>query len=99
MNEERMYQIILYPIISEKSNTVAERHRQMMFAVAKDATKTEIREAIQKIFEVRVLSVQVSNRKGKQKRFQQTLGRQASQRRAFVRLHPEDDIEFSQSLT
>lgn len=98
MNEERMYQVIRYPIISEKSNLVHERHKQFMFEVAPDATKKEIGEAVRKIFEVRVLSVQVLNRKGKRKRFRNVMGRQSSRRMAFVKIHEEDDIDFSQNL-
>ncbi len=98
MNEERMYQVIRYPIISEKSNLVAERHKQFMFEVAPDANKSEIREAVKKIFDVRVLSVQVLNRKGKRKRFRNAMGQQSSRRTAFVRIHKDDDIDFSQTL-
>lgn len=99
MNKERIYQVIRYPIISEKSNLVAERHQQFMFEVAPDATKSEIREAVKNIFNVRVLSVQVSNRKGKRKRFQNTMGQQSSRRTAFVRIHADDDIDYSQTLS
>ncbi len=95
MNPERMYQIIRYPIISEKSTRVAERHNQMMFEVDRRATKSEIRAAIEKIYGVRVLSVQVVNRKGKMKRFRNALGKRLDQRKAFVRLHADDDIDFS----
>ena len=98
MNEERMYQVIRYPVISEKSNLVAERHQQFVFEVAPDATKSEIREAVRKIFNVRVLSVQVLNRKGKRKRFQNVMGQQSSRRTAYVRIHAEDDIDYSQNL-
>ncbi len=99
MNKERIYQVIRYPIISEKSNLVAERHQQFMFEVAPDATKSEIREAVKNIFNVRVLSVQVSNRKGKRKRFKNTMGQQSSRRTAFVRIHADDDIDYSQTLS
>ena len=98
MNQERMYKVLRYPLISEKNSRVAERHQQIVFEVSTDATKPEIREAVEKIFKVRVQSVQVSNIRGKEKRFGQTIGRQANRRKAFVRLHAEDDIDFSQQL-
>ncbi len=98
MNEERMCNVIRYPIISEKSTMVAERSRQIVFEVARNATKPEIKEAVEKLFKVRVLSVQVTNTKGKQKRFGRTVGRQSDRRKAYVRLHADDDIDFSQAI-
>ena len=98
MNQERMYEVIRFPIISEKSTMVYERHRQIMFEVATDATKNEIKEAVEKIFSVRVQSVQVSNQTGKKKRFGQTFGVQSDRRKAFVRLHTDDDIDFTQPI-
>ncbi len=95
MSPERVYQVIRRPIISEKSTRVAERHNQIMFEVDRKATKIEIREAIEKIYGVRVLSVQVANRKGKTKRFRNSLGARSDQRKAFVRLQAGDDIDFS----
>lgn len=98
MNSERLYEVIRSPIVSEKSSMLAERHNQLTFDIARDATKKEVREAIERLFEVRVLSVQVSNAKGKKKRFGQNFGYQSDRRKAFVRLHAEDDIDFSKSL-
>ena len=93
-----MYQVIRSPIVSEKSSMVAERHNQLVFEVARNATKTEVRKAVEKLFNVRVLSVQISNSKGKKKRFGMRFGTQSDRRKAFVRLHAEDDIDFTQSL-
>ncbi len=98
MNEERMCEVIRYPIISEKSTMVAERSKQIVFEVARNATKKEVKESVEKLFSVRVLSVQVLNSRGKQKRFGKTLGRQNDRRKAYVRLHADDDIDFSQAL-
>ena len=95
MNQERMYQIIRHPIISEKSTMIGERSQQFVFEVARDATKKEIRETVEKLFEVRVISVQVTNVRGKQKRFGRITGRQSDRRKAYVRLHAEDDIDFT----
>ena len=98
MKNERLFEVIRSPIISEKSTMVAERHNQLVFDVARDATKPEVRQAIEQLFEVRVLSVQISNSKGKKKRFGRGFGYQSDRRKAFVRLHAEDDIDFTKSL-
>ncbi len=98
MNEERMCEVLRYPVISEKSTLVAERNKQIVFEIARDATKKEVKEAVEKLFSVRVLSVQVLNTRGKEKRFGRTLGRQSDRRKAYVRLHADDDIDFSQAI-
>ncbi len=98
MNEERMYTILRFPVISEKSTLVAERHKQIVFEVARDATKREVKQAVEKLFKVRVESVQVLNVRGKEKRFGRTVGRQSDRRKAYIRLHADDDIDFSQAI-
>ena len=98
MNQERMCEVLRYPIVSEKSTMVAERSKQIVFVIASDATKSEVKTAVEKIFSVRVLSVQVLNVRGKEKRFGRALGRQSDKRKAYVRLHADDDIDFSKAL-
>ncbi len=98
MNEERLYEVIRYPVVSEKSTIVGEFHNQIVLEVDRSATKPEIKKVVEKLFKVRVLSVQVLNRKGKKKRFGQTMGRKSDRRRAYVRLHADDDIDFTQTL-
>lgn len=95
---ERLYEVIRSPIISEKSSMVADRHNQHVFEVARNATKTEVRQAVEQLFNVRVKGVQISNSKGKKKRSGRTIGKQSDRRKAFVRLHADDDIDFTQSL-
>jgi len=90
-----MYQIIRYPVVSEKSTRVAERHNQCVFEVDKTSTKSEVKEAIQGIYKVRVLSVQMLNRKGKAKRFRSQKGKLMDRKFAFIRLHADDDIDLS----
>ena len=68
-NEERLLNILLAPQISEKATFVAEKNEQVIFRVASDATKPEVKAAVAKLFNVTVDSVQISNVKGKQKRF------------------------------
>ena len=75
MNAERMHQIILRPIISEKSTMTAEKHRQVVFEVLADATKAEVRQAVEALFSVSVEGVQVINVRGKVKRFGRTPGK------------------------
>ena len=99
MNEARLYDIIRYPVISEKSNRIAEKNQQFAFIVKRDAGKDEIKKAIEKIFKVRVISVQTVNMKGKQKRFGRILGKQKDYKKAYIRLHKEDDINFSDNIS
>ena len=74
MNPERLQQIILSPVISEKSTSAADLSNQVVFEVLSDATKNEIREAVEKQFSVAVEGVQVMNVRGKVKRFGKTPG-------------------------
>ena len=94
MNEERLYQIILNPVISEKSTLAADRHGQVVFKVRTDATKSEISEAVEKLFEVKVKNVQVVNVRGKIKRFGRTPGVRSSWKKAYVSLEEGHDIDF-----
>lgn len=95
MNEEKLYQVIRAPRISEKSTRLADKHGQFVFTVDKRATKPEIKKAVEKMFEVEVASVQVVNVRGKVKRFSQTTGRRTGVKKAYVRLKPGQDIDFT----
>ena len=95
MNEDRLYQILLTPVVSEKSTRVADRHRQFVFKVLPDATKREIRQAVELAFKVEVESVQVTNMRGKVKRFGRTPGVRNAWKRAYVRLKEGHDIDFA----
>ena len=94
MNEERLYQIILNPVISEKSTMAADRDGQVVFKVRTDATKSEIRAAVEKLFEVKVKNVQVVNVRGKVKRFGRTPGMRSNWKKAYVCLKEGHDIDF-----
>lgn len=98
MNEARLYDIIRYPVISEKSTRIAEKNRQIVFVVTRDAAKDDIKQAVEKIFKVRVISVQTVNMKGKMKRFGRSFGKQKDYKKAYVRLHKDDDINFTDSI-
>jgi large subunit ribosomal protein L23 len=94
MNKERLMQILLSPVVSEKSTIAADAHRQYVFAVATDATKPEIRKAVEMMFNVKVDRVQVVNSKGKTKKFGRLSGRRKDERKAYVRLAEGSDIDF-----
>jgi large subunit ribosomal protein L23 len=92
-NQERLMQVILGPHISEKSTTAAESS-QVVFRVRPDATKTEIKRAVELLFEVDVAAVSVVNMPGKLKRFGRRLGQQSAWKKAYVRLAPGQDLDF-----
>jgi large subunit ribosomal protein L23 len=95
MNKERLLNVLLGPIVSEKSTLISEKNRQFVFEVAKDAKKPEIKEAVQQLFKVEVEGVSVCNVKGKQKRFGRMLGRRKSWKKAYVALKEGHDINFA----
>ena len=85
--------IVLRPVVSEKSYAGLEQNRYT-FVVSRQANKTEIKEAVQSIWNVRVLRVSTLNRRGKTKRFRWTEGTRSSEKRAVVTLAPGDSIEI-----
>lgn len=94
LDEERLYQIILKPVISEKSTRLGDKHNQVVFQVKTDARKDEIRQAVEKLFEVKVKNVQVVNVRGKVKRFGKTPGARSSWKKAYVCLEKGQEIDF-----
>jgi large subunit ribosomal protein L23 len=94
MNEERLMRILVAPHISEKSARVADSSNQVVFRVLPDACKPEIKRAVEKMFNVEVEHVRTAMVKGKQKRFQRTLGKRSDWKKAYVRLKPGHDIDF-----
>jgi large subunit ribosomal protein L23 len=95
-SEERLMKVLLAPVISEKATMVAEKNEQVVFLVAPDATKLEVKAAVELLFKVQVESVQVANRQGKQKRSGRFVGRRNHTRRAFVCLKPGQEINFTE---
>ena len=95
MNQERMYKLILGAHISEKTAVIADEANQFAFRVVKDATAPEIKEAIEKIYDVAVKNVTVMNVKGKVKKSIRGLTRKPSWKKAYVRLEDGHDIDFS----
>lgn len=94
MNEERLMKVLVAPHISEKGTRVAEVNRQYVFKVQTDATKPEIRQAVELMFNVKVSGVQVVNVKGKNKRVGQFFGRRSDWKKAYVTLQPGNEIDF-----
>ena len=94
MNQERLMQVLLAPQISEKATYVADKNEQVIFRVASDATKPEIKAAVELLFKVQVETVQVANVKGKVKRFKGSAGRRKGWKKAFVSLKPGQEINF-----
>ena len=97
MNAERLMQVLVAPIVSEKSTMVAEKNNQVAFRVLQDATKPEIKAAVELLFKVQVESVQVLNQAGKQKRFGRFNGRRRNVRKAYVSLKPGQEINFAEA--
>lgn len=89
-----IYSMLKRPIVTEKTNALRDGMNQYVFEVAPRANKTQIREAVEKLFSVRVLSVHTSVVRGKMKRLRKTLGKQPNWKKAIVTLRDGDSIEF-----
>lgn len=94
MNQQRLMQVLLAPQISEKATFVADKNEQVIFRVAPDATKPEVKAAVELLFKVSVESVQIANVKGKQKRFGRYMGSRKNWKKAYVCLKPGQEINF-----
>jgi large subunit ribosomal protein L23 len=94
LNQERLMTVLVGPHVSEKASVVADKHNQICFRVRRDSSKKEIAQAVEMMFEVKVDKVQVSNVRGKIKRFGQTLGKRADWKKAYVTLAEGHDIDF-----
>ncbi len=97
-NEHRLLSILLGPVISEKATMVADKNEQVVFEVARDANKLEIKGAVELLFKVEVESVQVVNQKGKAKRFGRFEGRRNHVKKAYVSLKPGQYINFESDV-
>jgi len=95
VNKFLLASVLEAPIISEKSTIAAEKNKRFVFKVQKQATKKQVKSAVEVMFNVEVDSVQVLNVKGKQKRVGRSLGQRSDWKKAYVKLKPGHDIEFS----
>ena len=93
-DEGRLMQILVAPIVSEKATMAAEKSNAVLFKVLRDATKPEIKAAVELMFKVQVKGVSVVNQKGKTKRFGKTVGRRDHVRKAYVTLQPGQELNF-----
>ena len=92
--QERLMQVLLAPTVSEKSTYVGDKNNQVVFRVADDATKPEIKAAVELLFKVKVKSVQVANVKGKEKKTGRIMGRRRNWKKAYVSLAHGQEINF-----
>jgi large subunit ribosomal protein L23 len=95
MNPERLYKIIVGPVVSEKAATLGESSQQVVFKVAKDAEKSEIKTAVETLFNVKVKQVRVLITKGKTKRTRYGMGQRSDWKKAYVRLEQGQDLDFA----
>ena len=93
--EGRLAQVLVAPIISEKATRIAEKQNQVLFKVLRNATKPEIKAAVELMFKVEVASVQTVNQMGKTKRFGRSIGRRDHVKKAYVCLKPGQELNFS----
>ena len=94
IREERLLKVLKAPHISEKSTMVAEKLNTIVFKIATDATKAEVKAAVEKLFEVEVETVRTLNMKGKTKRAGARVGRRSDWKKAYVTLKAGQDIDF-----
>ena len=94
-DEGRLAQVLVAPIVSEKATHVADKSNSVTFKVLQDATKPEIKAAVELMFNVQVKGVSVANIKGKTKRFGRSVGRRDNIRKAYVTLQPGQELNFS----
>lgn len=95
VSQERLLQVILAPQITEKATRLGDKDQQVAFKVRTDATKPEIKAAVELLFKVEVDGVSVINVKGKAKRFGRTMGRRQDWKKAYVSLKPGQEINFA----
>jgi large subunit ribosomal protein L23 len=92
---DRLAQVLVAPIVSEKATMVGEKRNQVLFKVLRNATKPEIKAAVEAMFKVEVASVQTANQKGKTKRFGKSIGRRDHVKKAYVCLKAGQELNFS----
>jgi large subunit ribosomal protein L23 len=97
MNREQMYDLILGPVITEKS-TQASEHNQVTFKVRSEATKPQVKEAVEGLFGVKVKAVNTLNQKGKVKRFRGRIGKRNDVKKAIVTLAEGDSIDVTTGI-
>jgi large subunit ribosomal protein L23 len=95
MNKERLLNLLIQPHVSEKAANVAEKANQYVFRVRDDASKAEVKQAVELMFEVKVEGVNLLNRPGKTRRFKNVPGKRSGFKKAYVRLQAGQSIDFT----
>ena len=98
MSQERLNRVLVGPIVSEKSTMIGEKNNQYAFQVVPEATKEDVKAAVELLFKVNVKSVNILNEKGKQKRFGRFEGKRNDVRKAYVCLAEGQEINFAQEV-
>ena len=96
LTQDQLYQVLVGPVVTEKSTLAAENHDQVVFQVIPGATRHDVKAAIEMAFDVEVESVKIMNVKGKTKRFGRTLGKRNDRKKAYIRLKEGSDIDFAE---
>lgn len=96
LTKDELYQVLIAPVVTEKSTRAAELHGQAVFQVANSATRNDVKAAIQQAFDVEVESVKILNVKGKTKRFGKSIGKRNDRKKAYIRLKDGSDIDFAE---
>ena len=96
LTQDQLYQVLVGPVVTEKSTLAAEKHDQVVFQVATSANRHDVKAAIELAFDVEVESVKILNVKGKTKRFGQSLGKRIDRKKAYIRLKEGSDIDFAE---
>ena len=97
-DEGRLAQVLVAPVVSEKATMVGEKRNQVLFRVLRNATKPEIKAAVEFMFKVEVQAVKVANVRGKEKRFGQMIGRRNHWKKAYVCLKPGQEVNFAEQV-
>ena len=96
LTKDELYQVLIAPVVTEKSTRAAEFHGQAVFQVANSATRGDVKAAIEQAFDVQVESVKILNVKGKTKRFGKSIGKRNDRKKAYIRLKDGSDIDFAE---
>jgi large subunit ribosomal protein L23 len=96
LTKDELYQVLIAPVVTEKSTLAAEKHGQAVFQVANSANRHDVKAAVEEAFDVEVESVKILNVKGKSKRFGKSLGKRNDRKKAYIRLKDGSDIDFAE---
>ncbi len=96
LSKDELFQVLLAPVVTEKSTRAAEQGGQVVFNVASSANRHDVKAAVEQAFEVEVDTVRILNVKGKSKRFGRSLGKRSDRKKAYIRLKEGSDIDFAE---